>query len=326
MQKIRESFRVADDIVELLTKKFANVDPSTIKILQIAAASGATFSFGVISAALSMSLRAIVPKMNEAMGMGIISPLTPWASRLLESMEEEILEKLLQIDTLRFRWVHDRMQQAAYETVSEADVPSIHLTIGSILLKQLMERYPNYSPDLDISCLDVTERLAILDIADHFAKVSSRQDVMKQLPSTRRDQISSVMFQAGSLAFQASSMDAAQNLFVATISSLGEEAWGRLHSSGSIDFGKLCFEAHLKGFIAATLNNDDAACKRILDVARKNVKDKECLAKLLMEEALRRTFREPKTSMQACRESLKAMDLGFIGNPSLLVVVRYVLK
>ncbi|KAJ3197233.1 hypothetical protein HDU67_003787 [Dinochytrium kinnereticum] len=247
-------------------------------------------------------------------------------------MEEEVLRQLSQVDSLKFRWIHDRMQQAAYVTISETDIPILHLDIGTMLLDQVVNRCHSYSPQIESGSIDRNERQTVLEIADHFSKTAEKIRDMESLPRGQRDRIAMVLFQAGALAFKAASMDAAQRFFIASISFLGQDAWNRQSNLDVTKQGKdgyfyrLCFEAHLRGFVSASMNNDDASGKPLFETARKNVKDSEGLAKLLIEEALRRTYREPKNAMKACKDALRAIGLGFIGAPPTWVVLKYLLQ
>ncbi|KAJ3197202.1 hypothetical protein HDU67_003792, partial [Dinochytrium kinnereticum] len=237
-------------------------------------------------------------------------------------MEEEVLERLSEVESLQFRWIHDRMQQAAYEISPDTEKPLLHITIGSVLLDQLKKRSPSYSPDMDISSIDVNERKTVLEIADHFERASKQIKTVEEIPRDRRDSFAMVAFQAGSLALKAASADSAQRLFITAIAYLGKDAWTR--QSGAT-YG-VCFESHLRGFMAATMNNDDEKGMALFADARSNAKDKKDVARLMIQEALRRAYRSPSTSFQPVKEALKAVGLGFIAKASKLSVLRYLMK
>ncbi|KAI8847908.1 hypothetical protein BC829DRAFT_444273 [Chytridium lagenaria] len=295
--KIRECISVSDDILEILRRKFERISPLTLNILECAAAIGATFSIGVIAAALGVSLTSILPNMKEALLVGVISSLSPWSAKLDESMDGAVLEKLVEIDGLTYRWIHDRMQQTAYQAIPQENVSSLHLQIGTALLNGVGERCPGYSPILPCFQIETGERQNILEIADHFVKATSWAQTISKLSNEEQNTIACVLYQAGFLAFSVCSMDAAQKFFTSAISVMGE---GRSHAKNSklaFDMESMYFESHLHGFTAAAWNGDDRACKQLFDNISKSLTDKEKLSRLLIEDAIRRTHRDPLTSI-----------------------------
>ncbi|KAJ3211769.1 hypothetical protein HDU67_004296 [Dinochytrium kinnereticum] len=321
MQRIRESIKASDGIVELLEKKLCTLSQSTHNVLQYAAVMGASFSMPVIASALKCSIASVIPAMNEALSAGLISPLTPWSSRLLEGMDDEVLDRLSKIDCLKFRWIHDKMQQAAFGNILREEMLSIHLKIGTVLLEEVMIRSPTYSLETEADSIPQNERQAILEIADHFTR-SSDPKFMETLQSSQRDDIAKVLFQAARLAFSTGSMDTAQRFFLSTIAFLSADGWTR-KTEGEFYY-MISYESHLRGLITSTLNKDTVVSITLFEDAMKGVKNNEDKARILIEESIRRSFVEPTRARKLLKKYSKEDVFSFpeASHPKDLLVLK----
>lgn len=101
-----------DNVIDLLVRKLRRLAPATQRVLQLAAACGG----GVDAHALAVLAAGSVDETRLALG-------------------EAEREGLLQREGGACRFAHDRVQQAAYSLLPEAERPAVHLGIGRMLLE-----------------------------------------------------------------------------------------------------------------------------------------------------------------------------------------------
>ena len=103
---------ITDNVVELLSNKIENLSSSIHEVLKFAACIGNRFDIRTLN---------IISKRN--------------VEYLEQTLEVAIMEQLLLPEhTGNYRFIHDRVHQAAYSLISEASRKSLHLEIGFLLL------------------------------------------------------------------------------------------------------------------------------------------------------------------------------------------------
>ena len=121
-----ESKDITDNVVELMLGKLKKLPMATQQVLQFAACVGADFDLNTLSIICKRSSNEIFPELVNAVQSGLIVPIS------------ELDEQLLVQD---YRFLHDRVQQAAYALIDESQKQAVHLQMGRNLLeKTLPER------------------------------------------------------------------------------------------------------------------------------------------------------------------------------------------
>jgi predicted ATPase len=134
-----EGKNITDNVVELMLSKLKKLPPTTQQVLQFAACVGADFDLSTLSIICESSSGEIFPQLIAAAQSGLIVPTS------------ELDEELLVQD---YKFLHDRVQQAAYALIDESHKQVVQLQIGRNLLEKTL-------PDRIIS-----ERL--FEIVDHL--------------------------------------------------------------------------------------------------------------------------------------------------------------
>lgn len=109
---------ITENVVDLMSQRLRDLPDRTRSALQIAACAGASFRLKLISLAAGTDEAALKEDFLPAMQEGLIVRA--------EDSEEEHEE---------FRFLHDRIQQAAYGLMNEADRKETHLRLGRLLLE-----------------------------------------------------------------------------------------------------------------------------------------------------------------------------------------------
>ncbi|HEY9824473.1 MAG TPA: diguanylate cyclase [Stenomitos sp.] len=150
---------VADNVADLLAKRLEQFPPATQHALQWAACIGHTFDLDTLACATQQSPPQVLKSLWAALQVGTIIPLSndfqlfvDWRS-LFTRPESELTEQdfaasnaqqpeplpltYVKVPTgVRFRFQHDRVQQAAYRLVPELERETYHLQIGWLLLNR----------------------------------------------------------------------------------------------------------------------------------------------------------------------------------------------
>ncbi|MBW4614757.1 MAG: AAA family ATPase [Desmonostoc vinosum HA7617-LM4] len=123
-----ESMDITDNVVELMIRKLRKLPDLTQQVLQLAACVGNTFDLHTLCIISEKSAAAAFQDILPAIVEGLILPVSD-----LETTPEEVINARLVI--FNFRFLHDRVQQAAYELILKKHKKQVHLKIGQLLLK-----------------------------------------------------------------------------------------------------------------------------------------------------------------------------------------------
>jgi len=101
------------DVLELISGKIEKLSKSLKELLKIASCIGASFDGAVLKSSASRSIK--------------------------KPLSLAVQKELLVFDTQagKYKFVHDRIQQAAYSLIPESERPMFHLAVGRNLLRQL---------------------------------------------------------------------------------------------------------------------------------------------------------------------------------------------
>ncbi|WP_437983010.1 AAA family ATPase [Sorangium sp. So ce117] len=121
-----ESMNVADNVVDLMIRRIEGLDESTQRVLKFAACIGNEFDLRLLSLIHQKDLRATDQDLWDALDAGLVMPVDGdyKIARFLEDEDQS---------SVTFKFLHDRVQQAAYKLLTEGEQQRIHLEIGRIL-------------------------------------------------------------------------------------------------------------------------------------------------------------------------------------------------
>ena len=182
---------VADyGIVELIARNIQKLSASTQKIVKLAACIGNQFNLEILAIANQESKTITAAQLWDALQAGLILPLSdaykiPLAFQAVpEGGAEEIQDISITDLNVDYKFLHDRVQQAAYSLIPESERKATHLAIGNELLESTtleeqkdnifaLVNQLNFGPDLLITQTE-KDRLAKLNlIAGRKAKAAA---------------------------------------------------------------------------------------------------------------------------------------------------------
>jgi predicted ATPase/signal transduction histidine kinase len=142
---------ITDNVIDLMTAKLQRMPEATQGVLKLAASIGNTFDLGMLSIVYEKSERETAGRLWPAVREGLVVPLSESYQMFYEDDgETESADSALAVRALisdlvtsigpadqariRYRFLHDRVQQATYALIPEDQRKIQHLRIGRLLL------------------------------------------------------------------------------------------------------------------------------------------------------------------------------------------------
>ena len=122
---------ITDNVVSLMTNKVRALSEPAQRSLQLAACIGNQFGLHTLAVVSQRSPRDTAASLWAALQAGLIVPLSD-AYKLLDQDVQGLTEAV----QVAYRFVHDRIQQAAYSLIPDTDKQAVHWQIGWLLLHQ----------------------------------------------------------------------------------------------------------------------------------------------------------------------------------------------
>ncbi len=130
-----EAAGITDNVVDLMTRKLRELPAPTLEALEVAACIGSAFDLETLSRVLERSKGEAARQLGPALAAGLVVPLDA-VYKYVEALSARA-ESEAGGDTEvnpRYRFLHDRVQQATHALLSEDDRRRRHLEIGRHLL------------------------------------------------------------------------------------------------------------------------------------------------------------------------------------------------
>ncbi|MGB3266409.1 MAG: AAA family ATPase, partial [Microcoleus sp.] len=132
--KYIERQNISENVVDLMVDKIQTLSTATQKILQLAACIDNQFSLDVLSVASGQSWTETAQDLWEALQVGLILPVDN-SYRIPQVFEAQELNKLGETaGDVCYKFMHDRVQQAACAMIPDVQKAPVHLAIGRLLL------------------------------------------------------------------------------------------------------------------------------------------------------------------------------------------------
>ncbi len=141
-----ERVAITDNVVDLTISKIIKLNEKTQKILQLAACIGNQFNLEILSVVNNKSQIITARELQPALESGLILPLSNDYKIPLLWNQEEISRNTSEISNafipkvpkyIPYKFLHDRVQQAAYALIPETEKKLVHLQVGFLILKRI---------------------------------------------------------------------------------------------------------------------------------------------------------------------------------------------
>ena len=131
-------------VVELIARNIQKLPESTQQVLKLAACIGNHFNLDVLAIANAESTTVTAAQLWAALQVGLILPTSdsykiPLVFRTGSDMNgaEEPQTRTVSDVKVDYKFLHDRVQQAAYSLIEEPEKKATHLRIGQLLLEKI---------------------------------------------------------------------------------------------------------------------------------------------------------------------------------------------
>ena len=208
LEKIRRK-GMTNNVIELMASKIQKFSPQTQKLLKLAAGMGNQFDLQTLSIIThKYPPKQLLELLWQAVTEGLLIPLDDNYKLVGTTDEESYTSPAAQS---QFKFQHDRIRQAAYALIPEADKPALHLEIGWLLLANTF-----VADDFEERLFDIVNQLNEGQklIADEAEKVT----------------LARLNLQAGKKAKESTAYPSAINYFALGIPLLGDSAWSQYHT------------------------------------------------------------------------------------------------
>ncbi|WP_437872899.1 AAA family ATPase [Sorangium sp. So ce363] len=210
-----------DNVVELMAGKLKRLSGPTRDALMLAACLGSSLELDTLAVIAGRP-----------------------AAELRDALEEAVREGLLLRRDGAYRFLHDRVQQAAYSLIPAGQLAEMHLRIGQLLLSaQRAEERDD----------------ALFDVVGHLNRGAA---LLRS--QAERDEVAALNLRAGRKAKAAAAFQSAAALFAAGLSLLAPASWETGHE---LTYGLTFERAHI-AYITGSFEEAERRLEELMDRAR----------------------------------------------------------
>jgi predicted ATPase/serine phosphatase RsbU (regulator of sigma subunit)/tRNA A-37 threonylcarbamoyl transferase component Bud32 len=230
---------ITDNVVELMAGKVQKLPLSTQQALKLAACIGNQFDLQTLAIVSEKSPREIAIDLWEAIAQGLILPLSD-AYKLIELDVQGLAEEI----EVEYKFAHDRIQQATYSLIPEADKKVVHWQVGQLLLR-------NTPPE--------KREQKIFDIVNQLNQGGDRISCQAE-----QDELAQLNLTAGKKAKASAAYQPAFNYLQVGLSLLEENSWECQY--------ELILALHVEAAEAAYLSDNFQQMERLASVVKNRAK------------------------------------------------------
>ncbi|MEH2236075.1 trifunctional serine/threonine-protein kinase/ATP-binding protein/sensor histidine kinase [Nostoc sp.] len=129
-----------DDLVEFLVLQLQKLSEATQKVLQLAACIDNQFDLTTLAIVHEKSLAETAADLWKALQEGLVIPTTEVYKFYQQESGESVIASdswMLNSGSCSYKFLHDRVQQAAYSLIPEDQKQIVHLKIGRLMLRNI---------------------------------------------------------------------------------------------------------------------------------------------------------------------------------------------
>ena len=220
--KVRDA-ALTDNVVEFMASRLQKLPAATQEVLKLAACVGNPFDLETLAIVRESSSEEVASELWTALQEGMVLPI----SQAYKFFQREIDSAEAETVTVNYRFLHDRVQQAAYSLISDNLKNANHLKIGQLLLQKYSEK---------------EQEEKIFDIVNNLNKGIELLDNLKE-----RKDIAQLNLRAGQKAKQSVAYAEAESYFQTAISLLDRQDWEKDYNINLTLYSELAETQYLSG-------------------------------------------------------------------------------
>ena len=222
---------MTDNVVDLMVNKIQKLSPNTQQMLRLASCIGSPFSLRILSVVYQRTPQETSADLWQAI-----------AERLIVPIDNFQLPDQSSAESTRYRFIHDRVQQAAYSLVRDTERLPLHLKIGKLALDNFSsEEFEN----------------RIFEVTNHFNVAHALLDDEEE-----RIRIAGLNLKAGISARDAAAFDSAYEYFHCGLDLLPNACWQEHY--------ELALALHTNAAETAYIRNDFSQLQHLIDLVLGN--------------------------------------------------------
>ncbi|MBD2129639.1 AAA family ATPase [Microcoleus sp. ZQ-A2] len=199
---------ITDNVVELMVNQIQKLSPTTQDILKLAACIGDKFTLDVLSIVNEKSLSETAQNLWESLKVGLVLPQSQsYKIPLVGDWDMEQEQSIIPMSQLQisYKFLHDRVQQAAYSIIPIEEKKKTHLKIGELLLKHTSET------ELEENIFEIVNQLNV-----------GSELILQQ---SQKDELARLNWIAGKKAKSATAYETAVKYLSLGLELLSEDSW-----------------------------------------------------------------------------------------------------
>ncbi|MCP4117961.1 MAG: diguanylate cyclase [Desulfobacteraceae bacterium] len=191
----------ADNVVEMLQATITTLPGKEVELLQLAGTIGSRFDLNILSRLAALPRSKAARLLKPAVSTGLIQPLDDDFELLTVSRSKEM-------PGTEFRFSHDRIQQAVYDMIPDAEKAKLHWVTGGLLLEAMEKK-------------GADDRL--FDAVEHLNRGRS------MARGTEKETLVRLNLKAGKKAKKSAAFSVAETCLSHAVEMLEENCWDRDH-------------------------------------------------------------------------------------------------
>jgi predicted ATPase/tRNA A-37 threonylcarbamoyl transferase component Bud32 len=279
---------ISDNVVDLLVTKIKRYRREIQDLLSLASCLGNSFELRSLAAIARLPYLTVAAELWQLVEEGLLLP-TGTTGHLYRSVQTQATSAAFNPEGAGYRFAHDRIQEAAYSQIPDAQRAEVHLKIGRLLLAR-------------IPAAERAERIySVINHLNYGSRLIAEP--------AEREQVAALNLMAGRRAVASTSYQSALSYYETGIGLLPADAWETCY--------ELMFDLHLGltecEFLLGRLDRAEAVFQVVAGKAR--TKDHIGSIYQLMIR-IRQTVRDDLGGVALGRECLRHFDIGLPEDPA----------
>ncbi|MBN3941891.1 ATP-binding sensor histidine kinase [Nostoc sp. NMS9] len=216
---------LTDGVVEFMALQLQKLPVETQEVLKLAACIGNQFDLNTLARVSETSLVDMATNLWTALQEGLILPISE-TYKFFQSNDSDHIDRGGEI-AVPYKFLHDRVQQAAYGLIPEDQKQSTHFKIGQQLWANTPEAEREGKIFEIVNQLNYGLRLTAQKTSPGLLNAQNGDKIsrLQELDLAQRNELAQLNLQAGQKAKAATAYETASKYFTAGLAALPENGW-----------------------------------------------------------------------------------------------------